>query len=90
MTVKEKCDPTPEFCPHASRAADLAVKKVFAILGVDVDDPKEVEEFRVNLRFIASMRKIADHSLLVFCGVIAVGLAAAVWTGITSRITGGH
>ena len=32
-------------------AADRAVKKVFAILGVDVDKPESVEEFREDLRF---------------------------------------
>ena len=32
-------------------AADRAVKKVFAILGVDVDKPDSVEEFREDLRF---------------------------------------
>ena len=36
----------PEHCPHVAEAADTAVKKVFAILGVDVDVPKEVEQFR--------------------------------------------
>ena len=27
----------PEYCPHVKQAADEAVKKVFAIVGVDVD-----------------------------------------------------
>ncbi len=88
--VKEKCDVIPEACPQAADAADRAVKKVFAILGVDIDNPKDVEEFREDLRFGAKMRKIADHGLLALFGVIAAGLAAAVWAGITSKINGGH
>lgn len=88
--VKEKCDPGHESCPQASEVADKAVKKVFAILGVNIDDPKDVEEFREDLRFGAKMRKIADHGLLALFGVIAAGLAAAVWAGITSQITKGH
>ena len=44
------CTLAPEHCPHVAEAADTAVKKVFAILGVDVDVPKEVEQFRENLR----------------------------------------
>jgi hypothetical protein len=33
------------------------VKKVFAILGVDIDRPESVEEFREDLRFGKRMRK---------------------------------
>ncbi len=35
-----------EECPQAEQAADHAVRKVFAILGVDIDKPESVEEFR--------------------------------------------
>ena len=79
---------TSEDCSHAMQSAELAVKKVFAILGVDIDVPKEVEEFRENLRFGASMRRAADKGLIAFVGVIATALAAAIWTGIISKISG--
>lgn len=36
-------------CPQSIQAADHAVKKVFAILGVDIDKPESVEEFREDL-----------------------------------------
>lgn len=49
-----------DYCPQVQQAAEDAVRKVFAILGIDVDVPKEVEEFRENLRFGASMRRAAD------------------------------
>ena len=88
--VKEKCDPAGDSCPQATEVADRAVAKVFAILGVDIHNPRDVEEFREDLRFGAKMRKIADHGLLALFGVIAAGLAAAVWAGITSKINGGH
>ena len=71
-------------------AAQLAVKKVFAILGVDIDRPESVEEFREDLRFGRKMRKVADHGMLAFFGVAAAALAAAVWAGIVSKISGGH
>lgn len=71
-------------------AADRAVKKVFAILGVDIDKPESVEEFREDLRFGKRMRKAADHGTLVLFGAIAVGLAATVWAGIVSKVGGGH
>ena len=77
-------------CAHSDRmsedAAEHAVKKVFAILGVDIDRPESVEEFREDLRFGRKMRKVADHGLLAFFGVVAAAFAAAVWAGIVSNI----
>lgn len=69
--------------------ADLAVKKVFAILGVDVDKPESVEEFREDLRFGKMMRRAADHGFLAIVGLIIVGLGATVWAGIVTKV-GGH
>lgn len=77
-------------CAYSERmsedAAEHAVKKVFAILGVDIDRPESVEEFREDLRFGKRMRKIADHGMLAFFGVVAAAFAAAVWAGIVSNI----
>lgn len=86
---KPPCAGSPEHCPQVQQAAEDAVRKVFAILGVDVDVPKEVEEFRENLRFGASMRRAADKGLLTVAGGIAVGITAAIWAGVVSKI-GGH
>lgn len=69
--------------------ADRAVKKVFAILGVDVDKPESVEEFREDLRFGKRMRRAADHGLLALVGLVVISLGAAVWAGIVSKV-GGH
>ena len=87
---KQACNVPPEYCPHVKEAADAAVKQVFAILGVDVDVPKEVEQFRENLRFGASMRRAADKGMLAIIGAIAVGALAALWAGIVSSIVKGH
>lgn len=87
---KQACSLPPEYCPHIKEAADEAVKKVFAILGVDVDIPKEVEQFRENLRFSASMRRAADKGMLAIIGAIAVGALAALWAGVVSSIMKGH
>lgn len=70
-------------------AADRAVKKTFAILGVDVDKPESVEEFREDLRFGRRLRRAADHGFLALVGLVVVGLGAAVWAGIVSKIGGG-
>lgn len=73
-------------CPQSVQAADHAVKKVFAILGVDIDKPESVEEFREDLRFGKRMRKAADHGTLVLIAALITGLAYAVWLGITASI----
>lgn len=77
-------------CAYSERmsedAAEHAVKKVFAILGVDIERPESVEEFREDLRFGKRMRKVADHGTLAFFGVVAAAFAAAVWAGIVSNI----
>ncbi len=76
-------------CPHARESAEMAVKKVFAILGVDIDVPRDVESFRENLRFGASMKRAADRGTLAIVGAIAVAIMAALWSGIVQKI-GGH
>lgn len=83
MTTSQHCD-----TPACQEAADRAVKKVFAILGVDIDSPAEVEAFREDLRFGRRMRRTADQGVIAFIGVVAAGLAAALWAGITKY--GGH
>ena len=83
MQKGEPCD-----TPTCQDAADRAVKKVFAILGVDVDKPESVEEFREDLRFGKRMRRAADHGLLALVGLVVIGIGAAVWAGIVSKVGG--
>lgn len=80
------CPGNAQMCPYTARAADHAVKKVFAILGVDVDKPESVEEFREDLRFGKKMRKAADHGQFVFWGAVALGLTLALWDGVAAAI----
>jgi hypothetical protein len=75
--------------PECSEIADRAVKKTFAILGVNIDNPESVEEFRQDLRFGKRLRKIADHGTLAFFAAIAVAIVAALWIGITQSINKG-
>jgi hypothetical protein len=90
MIVKKVCDFPPENCPHMAHVADIAVKKVFAILGVDVNVPREVEQFRDNLRFGATLHEAANKGLLAMIGAVSVVVLAAVWAGIMSFIVKGH
>jgi len=64
--------------------ADHAVKKTFAILGVDIDEPESVEEFRQDLRFGKRLRKISDHAQLGMVALVGAGIVYAIWEGIKS------
>lgn len=76
--------------PACQDAADRAVKKVFAILGVNVENPESVESFREDLRFGRKLRQAADHGFLAFMGVLVIAIGAALWAGIVSKLgTGG-
>ena len=86
MTEKRR---TTDQDGHDQDVVDRAVSKVFAIFGVDIDKPESVEEFRADIRFGRSMRKAADHGILAFIGIVAVGLAAALWAGVLAKV-GGH
>jgi len=74
--------PHVSHCDYAEQAAEQAVKKTFAILGVDIDKPEQVEEFRQSLRFGDKLRKAADKSFIVFLSALVAALVAACWQGI--------
>ena len=75
-----------ERCEFAEEAADVAVRKVFAILGVDIDKPESVEAFREDLRFGRRMHKITDHGMSAIVAILCAALCAAVWTGIVESV----
>jgi hypothetical protein len=83
---------TPD-CPHAEDSAERAVKKTFAILGVDIEDPKQVEEFRRDLRFAGDLRKeMAERGKDIkraAIGLIVAGLLGALWAGLQIKFGGG-
>ena len=77
-----------ERCEFAEEAADIAVRKVFAILGVDINKPESVEAFREDLRFGKRLRKATDHGMLAVAAVIAAAMCAAVWAGVIANLRG--
>lgn len=76
-------------CSHAEDAADSAVRKTFAILGVDIEKPDQVESFRESLRFGDKLRKAADHGFLMLIAVLVTAMAAAIWLGVVEKVKGG-
>ncbi|MDR0478501.1 MAG: hypothetical protein LBH31_01580 [Burkholderiaceae bacterium] len=69
-------------------ASKEAVKKVLAMLGVDAENPREVEEFREDLRFGRRLRKASSQGFVALIGIFAMGVGAVVWEGILSKL--GH
>ena len=89
----EDCSESQEaFCYMGERvsaeSADKAVKKVFAILGVDIDKPESVSEFQDDLRFGRRLRKMAEHGSLVVTALLVTGLIWAAFEGMIARISG--
>jgi len=79
----EHCLPTDVV---SARAADRAVKKVFAMLGVDAHQPEAVEEFRQDRAFVKKLRKVTN---IVFLGVFVAAMAV-IGISIGIRLTMGH
>ena len=78
--------PSEDTCKYSEKAADEAVRKVFAIMGVNVDDPESVENFRESLRFGKAMHQAASKGALAFVSA----LGAAILYLIFELITGKH
>lgn len=74
----------------ADAASDAAVKKTFAILGVDVDDPAEVENFRRGLRVGQTLQRAFDKGAVVAVSLIVAALIGALWLGIVERLRRGE
>ena len=84
--------PTPNHtnCPYAQEIADRAVKKTFAILGVDINSPSDVEKFRMDLRFGASIRKLVERGMGGVALIIAAAIVTAIWSGVLNGIGRNH
>ena len=72
----------------AELAAELAVKKTFAILGVDIDQPAQVESLRESLRFVDKLRQAADRGIMTFVSAVVVLALAALIAGVKFKLEG--
>ena len=66
----------------AKIAADKAVKKCFAIMGVDVEDPHDIENFRQGLRFGSMLHAAAKRGFIALISTVIGALGLAVWLGL--------
>ena len=92
---KSDCDevgcsrpPTEDTCKYSERAADEAVRKVFSIMGVNVDDPESVENFRNSLRFGKAMHQAASKGALAFVSALGAAVLYLIFELITGRRVG--
>lgn len=70
----------------AKQAADQAVRKVFAMLGVNMDDAESVEEFRRDIRFGGVLRRAADKGWTALIVTFVAAMLGALWLGVQSLI----
>lgn len=60
-------------------AAEKAVREVFALIGVDVDRPEQVEAFREDLRLAKNLRQAIGHGFLALIAALATAGGTAAW-----------
>lgn len=68
------------------QVADAAVAKTFAILGVDIKSPSEVEEFRKSLRFGDTMRKYVERGMASAVVAVFLMLVSAIGAGVVTLL----
>lgn len=73
-------------CTFAEAAAEKAVKNTFAIMGVDVDSPKEVESFRKGLRWGENMHRFTSKGAMATAVILAGMLVTAFVTGVGVKL----
>jgi hypothetical protein len=70
----------------AERVAGLAVKRAFSHLGVDVDDAKNLQTFRDDLRFGGVFRSAVQKGFFAMFAAICGGIGVSIWLIFRERI----
>jgi hypothetical protein len=73
-------------CVEPQVAADRAVKRVFEIMGVDVDKPEQVNQFRKGINFGQDLQKFANRGLMTIVIVVCTLGVGALFLGIAYKI----
>lgn len=68
----------------AAKAARMAVESVFSAIGVDVNDPKDLQRFRDDLRFGSVARESAQKGFLALITALLSAVGLAVWYGVST------
>lgn len=70
----------------ADEIAHKAVKQVFAILGVNIDEPIEVSEFQADLRFGRTLRNATNKGFVSVFALVCTSLVIFAGLGIKATI----
>lgn len=70
----------------ANLAVDIAVKRAFGHMGVDVDDPKDLQVFRDDLRFGGVFRSAATKSFFALLAAIFGGIGLSIWMAFKDNL----
>jgi hypothetical protein len=84
--TNSSCKEPSQDCPHATAVAEKAVAKVFATMGVDVANVKDVEQFREDLRFGGALRRVATKGLTAVVLTLLAGAATTTWHVVTHKM----
>ena len=85
---------SPEDCPFLIEAAklgsEMAVREIFKIIGINVDDPTQVDNFRQDWHFARDQRndsaKRRDSIANAVIGIVAAGVCLILWVGFAHKI----
>ena len=72
--IERRSCPFPD-CDSGMLAAERAVERVFAILGIDIHNPKQVSDFQDTMRFATRLNKVMERSTFAFFAALAACLA---------------
>ena len=67
-------------------AMDRAVHRVFSDLGVNVDDPTDLQRFRDNLQFGGVFRCAVERSFYAVLAAIAGAIGLAIWVVFKEKL----
>jgi hypothetical protein len=68
------------------RIANLAVNKAFGHLGIDVNNPKDLQVFRDDLRFGGIFRSAATKSFYAMIAAIFGGIGLSIWMAFKDQM----
>lgn len=67
-------------------ATTKSVKMVFSNMGVDVDNPSDLQRFRDDLRFGGVFRQAVERSFYAVLAAVAGAIGLAIWTVIQAKV----
>lgn len=72
----------------AEKAVDMAVRRAFSHFGVDVDDPKDLQKLRDDIKFGGNFRTILITGMMSIFGAICGAVGVSIWTLFFSHVSG--